>query len=71
VCTVRRMTNELIYTDLCPLCSCPLRPEFRSTRPSSQQDLPARTWFYRHRCDGCEAVRPQQFWAVMRALDES
>lgn len=65
------MTNELIYEDLCPLCSCSLRPEFRSTRPSGQQAHPARTGFHRYRCDGCEATRPQQFWDVMRALYKS
>ncbi|WP_329254454.1 hypothetical protein [Streptomyces canus] len=62
------MTNELIYADLCPLCSRPLRPEFRSSQPSGQQNHPARVWFYRYRCDGCEAARPQQFWEVMRAF---
>ncbi|MEU9376501.1 hypothetical protein AB0D94_22385 [Streptomyces sp. NPDC048255] len=65
------MINESLYADLCPLCSCPLRPEFRSTRPSGQQDQPARTWLYRYRCAGCEAARPQQFWDVLRALYES
>ncbi|MFE6270485.1 hypothetical protein OG590_38455 (plasmid) [Streptomyces goshikiensis] len=65
------MTNELIYTDPCPLCSRPMRPEFRSTRRSAQQDQPARTDFIRYHCDGCEAARPQEFYDVMRTLYES
>ncbi|MEV0037826.1 hypothetical protein [Streptomyces sp. NPDC050804] len=65
------MTDELICADLCPLCSRPLRPEFRSTRPSAQQDHPARVWFYRYHCDSCQSVRPHPFWDVMRALYES
>ncbi|MEV4999208.1 hypothetical protein [Streptomyces niveus] len=65
------MTNELIHADARPLCSRPLRPEFRSTRPSAQQDHPARVWFYRYRCASCETVRPQTFWDMMRALHEN
>ncbi|MFE4310447.1 hypothetical protein ACFRR6_30875 [Streptomyces sp. NPDC056891] len=65
------MTNELIYTDTCPLCSRPLRPEFRRTQPSAQQDHPARVWFDRYHCDSCEAARPQQFADVMRARYET
>ncbi|WP_327372348.1 hypothetical protein [Streptomyces sp. NBC_01217] len=65
------MINEPLYGDPCPLCSLPLRPEFRRTRPSGQQDHLALVWFDRYRCDGCEAARPQQFWDVMRALYES
>ncbi|MGV4989129.1 hypothetical protein ACVB8X_43115 [Streptomyces sp. NRAIS4] len=65
------MTTELLYADRCPLCRQPLRPEYRHSQPSAQQDDPARVWFYRYRCDGCEAARPQQFADVMRALYET
>ncbi|MFD4946703.1 hypothetical protein ACFWNT_30270 [Streptomyces sp. NPDC058409] len=65
------MTHEPVHEDLCPLCRRPLRPEYRRTHPSGQQDGPARVWFYRYRCNGCEAARPQQFADVMRALYES
>ncbi|NXY94219.1 hypothetical protein HYE82_07425 [Streptomyces sp. BR123] len=43
-----------------------------SAAPESpaQQDGPARFWFERYRCDGCEATRPEQFWDVMHALYE-
>ncbi|MFE5669228.1 hypothetical protein ACFQ7W_35580 [Streptomyces niveus] len=65
------MLNELIYTDLCPLCSRPMRPEFRSIGPSAQRDHPARTDFLRYHCDGCEAARPQEFYDAMRARYEN
>ncbi|MFJ1847109.1 hypothetical protein [Streptomyces sp. NPDC088146] len=65
------MLNELIYTDPCPLCSRPMRPEFRSSGRSAQQDHPARTDFHRYHCDSCEAARPQKFFDAMRALYES
>ncbi|WP_458339118.1 hypothetical protein [Streptomyces sp. 372A] len=42
------MLNELLYADLCPLCSRPMRPEFRSVGRSAQQDHPARTDFHRY-----------------------
>ncbi|MGA5198298.1 hypothetical protein [Streptomyces exfoliatus] len=42
------MTNDLIYADSCPLCSRPLRPEFRRSRPSAQQAGPALVWFDRY-----------------------
>jgi hypothetical protein len=65
------MLNELIYADPCPLCSRPMRPEFRSVGRSAQQDHPARTDFHRYHCDSCEAARPQEFHDAMRALTES
>lgn len=65
------MLNEMIYTDPCPLCSRPLRPEFRRSRPSAQQNGPARVWFTGYRCDGCEATRPQQWAEAMRARYKS
>ncbi|MEV8605980.1 hypothetical protein AB0465_39640 [Streptomyces griseoviridis] len=65
------MLNELIHADLCPLCSRPMRPEFRSVGHSAQQDHPARTDFHRYHCDTCEAARPQEFYDAMRRLTES
>ncbi|WP_331751698.1 hypothetical protein OG215_40960 (plasmid) [Streptomyces globisporus] len=65
------MLNELIYADLCPLCSRQMRPEIRSISGSAQQDHPARTDFHRYRCDVCEAARPQEFYDAMRARYES
>ncbi|MGA4960526.1 hypothetical protein [Streptomyces lavendulocolor] len=65
------MLKQLIYADPCPLCSRTLRPEFRSTRPSAQQNHPARIDFHRYHCVGCEAARPQEFYDAMRALYES
>lgn len=65
------MTNELLHGDICPLCSRPMRPEFRSVGGSAQQDHPARTDFHRYHCDGCETARPQEFFDAMRALYES
>ncbi|WP_329028148.1 hypothetical protein [Streptomyces sp. NBC_00690] len=64
------MNNEPFSADLCPLCSRPLRPEFRSTRPSGQQNRPVRVWFDRYHCDHCEAADPirKQEWAdIMNA----
>ncbi|MFD6294040.1 hypothetical protein ACFWFU_04320 [Streptomyces sp. NPDC060235] len=64
------MLNELIYADPCPLCSRPMRPGFRSSGRSAQQDHPARTDFVRYHCDSCEAARPQEFYGAMGALYE-
>ncbi|MDV9186874.1 hypothetical protein R6L23_01285 [Streptomyces sp. SR27] len=72
MCTVRRLTNEPLYEDRCPLCRQPLRPECRRRRPSAQQNQPAaRVWFTGYRCDGCEATLPQQWAEVMRARYET
>jgi transposase-like protein len=65
------MTNELLHRDLCPLCSHPMWPEFRSVGRSAQQDHPARTDFHRYHCDSCEATRTQEFHDAMRALYEN
>ncbi|MFF8919163.1 hypothetical protein ACF08M_39205 [Streptomyces sp. NPDC015032] len=65
------MVRELIYADLCPLCSRPMQPEFRSIGGSAQQDNPARIDFHRYHCDICEATRPQEFFDATRALFES
>ncbi|AXU16788.1 hypothetical protein [Streptomyces clavuligerus] len=70
MCTVRRINRELLHQDLCPLCHRPLRIEYGRTRPSAQQDHPARTWITGRHCDICKATRPQQFWDLMRALRE-
>ncbi|MEV0982440.1 hypothetical protein [Streptomyces sp. NPDC049915] len=65
------MNHELLHEDLCPLCRRPLRIEYGHTRPSAQQNHPARTWITERHCDDCEATQPQQFWDVMRALYEN
>ncbi|MFH8789219.1 hypothetical protein [Streptomyces roseoverticillatus] len=65
------MDHEPVHEDLCPLCLRPLRPEYRRTRPSGQQNHPARVRFYWYRCNGCEAARLQQFADMVRALYET
>ncbi|WP_231905803.1 hypothetical protein [Streptomyces davaonensis] len=62
------MINEPLYGDPCPLCSRLLRIEYSRTRPSAQQDHPARVWITGYRCADCEAARPEQWTEVMRVL---
>ncbi|ADI04608.1 hypothetical protein SBI_01487 [Streptomyces bingchenggensis BCW-1] len=53
------MNHEPLFGDgLCPLSRRPLRIEYDRTRPSAQQDYPARVWIAGYRCAGCESVAP-------------
>ncbi|WP_234433092.1 hypothetical protein [Streptomyces sp. NRRL S-1824] len=55
------MNHEPVHGDPCPLCHRPLRIEYGCTRPSAQQDHPARVWITAYRCASCETVRFEQF----------
>lgn len=61
MCTVRGMNRELLYGAPCPLCHRPLQIEYGRSRPSAQEDRPARVWIAGYRCAGCEAVRPREW----------
>ncbi|MFF7987025.1 hypothetical protein ACFZDK_49465 [Streptomyces sp. NPDC007901] len=64
------MNLEPLYGAPCPPCRRPLRIEYGRTRPSAQQDHPARVWVTGYRCVSCEAARPEQWAEVMRRLYE-
>lgn len=70
--TVRRMSNELLHGDLCPLCDRRLTRRVTATVRSAQSDYPTRIDSVPH-CDHCasDMLRAQEWADLMRARYES